>query len=119
MAIWIHDNKAVCIHPQGPQLSGIQSIRTSFEQIMKNSPHFQVTVELLEEFTDSNIAIHYVNEHIKLSDSGTDEFVIRATNVYQNTEDGWRMVLHHASADVSKQSRENSRSKETPNVTLH
>jgi ketosteroid isomerase-like protein len=42
--------------------------------------------------------MHNVQERIALlTTDGTQEAVVVATNVYQRTPQGWRMVAHHAS----------------------
>jgi ketosteroid isomerase-like protein len=42
--------------------------------------------------------MHNVIERIALlTADGTQEAVVVATNVYQRTAQGWRMVAHHAS----------------------
>jgi ketosteroid isomerase-like protein len=42
--------------------------------------------------------MHNIIERVALlTTDGTQEAVIIATNVYQRTPQGWRMVAHHAS----------------------
>lgn len=122
MQIWAQNHTVVCVHPQGPQLLDLESIRHSFEQIMNNSPRFSIDIDVLEEFTDGNISIRYVNEHLSTDDDETG-FTILATNVYKKTENGWRMVLHHASPASVEESEddvtEETQAKIKDEVTLH
>ena len=46
---------------------------------------------------------------------------VSATNVYELTDGGWRMVLHHATPMTEPEQRERTREEETPppSRTLH
>jgi hypothetical protein len=46
---------------------------------------------------DGLLAIHVLHEHISVPGEAAERPPAVATNIYQLTEQGWRMVLHHAS----------------------
>jgi len=97
MACWADEDDIVCVHPGGPRLIGNASIRAAFEAMFANGtiaarPEHVCKVESLTS------AMHNVQERIALlTTDGTQEAVVVATNVYQRTPQGWRMVAHHAS----------------------
>jgi hypothetical protein len=67
------------------------------------------------------IAIHSVYEQITVAGQGTSRTPMLATNIYQRTDHGWRMVAHHASpAPVAPaaQATAESETRRTPK-TLH
>ena len=97
MAVWSPEDNIVCIHPHGPRLTGREDIRDSWRQIMENSPPMRFSIDGLNSVHSNELAIHYVNENIHVGSNVGPEFTILATNVYQRTADGWRMILHHAS----------------------
>jgi len=99
MAVWANDetDDLVCIHPHGPRLVGYTQIRDSWEQILTHSPPMRLKISGRRVVADGSLAIHYVNEHIHVGDDQNPRFTILATNVYRRTENGWRMILHHAS----------------------
>jgi len=97
MAVWSSDENIVCVHPHGPRLIGTAEIRDSWRQILANSPRMSVRVDSLNSVSSEGLAIRFVNEHIHIGSRVQPEFTILATNVFQRTEDGWRMILHHAS----------------------
>ena len=97
MAVWGEGRDVVCIHPHGPRLVGKQEIREGWRQIMQNSPPIRFKVSQLSRIVDGDLAVHFVNEHIHVGDADEPEFTILATNVYRRADDGWRMILHHAS----------------------
>ncbi len=97
MSCWADEDDIVCVHPGGPRLVGAASIRGAFEAMFANGtiaarPEHVCKVESLTS------AMHNVIERVALlTTDGTHEAVIIATNVYQRTPQGWRMVAHHAS----------------------
>lgn len=97
MACWSDDDDIVCVHPGGPRLIGSTAIRTAFEAMFANGtinakPQQVCKVESLTS------AMHNVVERIAiLTNEGAQEALVVATNVYQRTPQGWRMVAHHAS----------------------
>ena len=97
MACWADEDDIVCVHPGGPRLIGSASIRAAFEAMFANGtiaarPEHICKVESLTS------AMHNVIERVALlTTDGMQEAVVVATNVYQRTAQGWRMVAHHAS----------------------
>jgi ketosteroid isomerase-like protein len=106
MACWADEDDIVCVHPGGPRLVGNVAIRAAFEELFANGtinakPEQVCKVESLAS------AMHNVVERIAvLTNEGPQQALVLATNVYQRTPQGWRMVAHHAStgrvADVSQ-----------------
>lgn len=96
MQVWAPDDRITCIHPLGQILTGRAAIRESWEAIFRNSPEMHVMLHTRSRGQDGKFAIHVVEEHIRAGNEppGTP---IHATNVYHLTDNGWRMVLHHAS----------------------
>ncbi len=97
MSCWAEEDEIVCVHPGGPRLIGPGAIRAAFEAMFANGtiaarPEHICKVESLTS------AMHNVIERVALlTTDGTQEAVVVATNVYQRTAQGWRMVAHHAS----------------------
>ncbi len=98
MACWADEDDIVCIHPGGPRLVGSASIRAAFEALFAHGTIAIQPVHIckVESLTS---AMHNVIERVALlaTDDGAQEAVVVATNVYQRTAQGWRMVAHHAS----------------------
>ena len=98
MAVWSATDEIVCIHPQGPRLSGFEAVRESWAQIFSGGAQLRVRTTEARTFESQALAVHSVIEMI--APPGTEGSVtsIFATNVYELTEGGWRMVIHHAAA---------------------
>lgn len=96
-ALWVQAERAQCIHPGWELLSGWQDIRRSWEGIFANTDYMR--------FVLTDIAVHvygrmaWVTCVENLSDAPDSLQMARmlATNVYEQTEDDWRIVHHHAS----------------------
>ena len=99
MEVWSEDEEVICIHPGGPRLTGFAQVRENWAQIFKSGQ--RLLVRLSEQVSVSGMlfAVHSLHENI-LVRGGPGEgsrSVVIATNVYQRSGDGWRMLLHHGS----------------------
>jgi hypothetical protein len=63
--------------------------------------------EHVRRLQSDGTAIHHVLERIHIAtDEGARDAWVLATNVYVHTEQGWRMVLHHASPGSVREAQE-------------
>jgi ketosteroid isomerase-like protein len=97
MACWADEDDIVCVHPGGPRLVGTAQIRAGYEALFaRGAP--QVRHEDVRRVDTLASSVHSVIEKIALPlPDGTGEAVVVATNVFQKTAQGWRLVAHHAS----------------------
>lgn len=95
MALWADDEEIVCIHPGGPRLHGHAAIHQSFEAILERGG-LQIRPSQLYESRNVMSSVHTVIEGITSAGSSEPAHLV-ATNVYMQTPQGWRMVLHHVS----------------------
>jgi ketosteroid isomerase-like protein len=108
MACWADEDDIVCIHPGGPRLVGAAAIRASFESMFKNGS-ILARPELGRKMQALACAVHSVLERIEvLTPSGLGYAWVIATNVYHRTAQGWRLVVHHASAGTQSEIQEAS-----------
>lgn len=115
MAVWSDEDEIACIHPGGPRLVGAAAIRTAFDAMFANG-RVDASVERVRRVQMNGASIHHVLERVQVpTDEGARTAWVLATNVYLKTEQGWRMVLHHASPGSVRDMQEIS---EAPS-TLH
>lgn len=98
MSVWSKDKDTSCIHPGGPRLEGLDIIRESWEQIFSHEQGIQFDIKQKRVLLGKDIAIHHVIEAISVKDELQSEII--ATNVYHKTQNGWHMILHHASPEL-------------------
>ena len=97
MAVWADDDEIVCVHPGGPRVIGPAAIRASFEAIFANG-NVPVAPEQVHRLQTLSSAVHHLAERVAVvTPDGARTAWVLATNVYLKTEQGWRMVAHHAS----------------------
>ena len=95
--IW-DDHDAGCIHPFGERIEGKSAIRQSWQAIFAHDVQLRFTLSDPGVFSGDSQAIHLVRENIRVEESdGVKTMVVLATNAYRCADDGWRMILHHAS----------------------
>jgi ketosteroid isomerase-like protein len=98
MEVWSDDDNIICIHPLGNRLTGRARVRESWEQIFRKGSYLTIHLEEPQYAQGPLLAIHVVYENLTfLNPQNPTSGLIIATNVYQLTDSGWRMVLHHAS----------------------
>lgn len=95
MNVWLDADYVECIHPMSHRLMGITEIRDSWQEIFKNSADIQFETVETRQIMHKDLAVHIVNEHLRVK--GTQQVQVLATNIYEKTSQGWRMILHHAS----------------------
>lgn len=101
MACWADEDEIICVHPGGPRLVGSATIRAAFEAMFANG-NIAARPEQISKVESLTSAMHNVVECVAvLSADGPQEAFVIATNVYQRTPQGWRMVAHHASPGTS------------------
>lgn len=98
MAAWANHDQVVCIHPMGPPLAGRHAVRESWRQMFQGGPRFHFGVRPIASLpTGDDVVIRIVEEHIRIGRQAATQTPVLATNAYQRSAEGWRMILHHAS----------------------
>lgn len=96
MDLWADDEEIVCIHPGAPRLVGHAEIRAVWEDILSNGG-LHIRPRQLHVTQNLMTSVHSVVEDIDQGGELQSDVHVIATNVYQKTAMGWRLVLHHAS----------------------
>ena len=69
----------------------------SWREIFNNATHMHFEIVHHNHLQTAQLAIHSVAERIHTAEAEGQTAVMLATNVYELTSRGWRMILHHAS----------------------
>jgi ketosteroid isomerase-like protein len=97
MEVWLDSDIISCVHPLGPRISGLQAVRIGWAEIFQNSGGLKFRLGEVSRTQDALLAIHVLHEHITVPGESVERPPAVATNIYQLSKDGWRMILHHAS----------------------
>lgn len=101
MRVWARDDSIVCIHPMGPRLLGRRAVENSWRDILGGGPSMRFHITGLHATRHALVAVHCVHENISHGAQFSQHAIMIATNLYQLTDQGWRMVLHHASPKLA------------------
>ena len=123
MAVWEESDDIVCVHPRGARLTGFDAVRESWAAIFAGGDGaMRVRATDVKRFDGNNVAVHTLVELLSAPGTQGPPASVCATNVYELTDGGWRMVLHHATA-LQEAEPERRRAKEEepppPTRTLH
>jgi len=118
MAVWAESDDVVCIHPQGPRLSGFEAVRESWMQIFAGGSTLRVRTTEQRSFDGQSLAVHNVVELVAPPGEQSAVTPVFATNVYVLTDGGWRMAVHHANAAPETQEPRREEAAQPPH-TLH
>ncbi len=101
MAVWLQDEAVVCIHPGGPRLEGPEAVRSGWAEVFGSGQRLRFALREQIRIRDALLSIHLVKEYVHVDD--VLRGVVLATNVYQQVDGGWYMILHHASPDPASE----------------
>ena len=97
MGVWADDDDIVCVHPGGPRLTGAEQVREAWRQIFAGGQTLRFRLRQQQTINGMTLVVHTVYEQITSAGEARARQPVIATNVYMRTENGWRMVVHHAS----------------------
>lgn len=120
MRVWADDDTIACAHPMGKLLQGRTSVHDSWRQLFSGDQRLRFNIRHQQVRHTESLAIHSVLEVIHVRGDDRARPPIIATNVFVHTEQGWRMVLHHASPSVIDNTRsEPPESEDSAPPSLH
>lgn len=96
--IWAHDAHVRCVHPGWPMIAGWDAVRASWQTIFENTQEMRFTLSDVTVNVGADLAWVTCTENI-LAEAGERISVtaILATNLFERTDSGWRLIHHHAS----------------------
>jgi uncharacterized protein (TIGR02246 family) len=96
--IWADDPGAVCVHPGREAIIGYEQIRESWNAIFTATDSLSIVVgnELII-VADGVAWVTCIETISMMIEGGLAAAAAQCTNIFRRTEEGWRMVVHHAS----------------------
>jgi ketosteroid isomerase-like protein len=96
--VWAHTNQAQCIHPGWPLIVGWEDVRRSWATIFANTTEMRFTIGDARVAGGPELAWVTCTENILADVQGRVSVTsVLATNLFERTPEGWRLVHHHAS----------------------
>ena len=97
MALWKPVGDVLCIHPMGPILTDLDTIRKSWLEIFATPIERKITAELLAETRTSQCVVRAVIEYFSIPGRPETFAPVFATNTFWRGDGGWYIAAHHAS----------------------
>lgn len=97
-SLWFRGEGVRCIHPGWDAINGYEAVIESWDQVFRNTGWMRVTPTDVSTWRLGELGLVYCSENITAKhDDEIGVAVTMATNVFRQTDEGWRMILHHAS----------------------
>jgi ketosteroid isomerase-like protein len=96
--VFVHDERAGCTHPGWVMLRGWEAIRQSWENVF--DPEDLLAIKLHNVTVDVKgdaACVTCIQELTYIKRNPVMMNVSVSTNIFERTESGWLMVIHHAS----------------------
>jgi ketosteroid isomerase-like protein len=96
--VWGHGDDVACVHPGWPLLTGWEAVRASWHTIIGNTAEIRFTLGDVRVTAGGDLAWVTCTENILSQVHGQVAVTsVLATNIFERTPGGWRLVHHHAS----------------------
>lgn len=100
-AVWLHTDRARCIHPGWGTLRGWPSIKESWIAIFANTEEINFTItDVAVNLSEGMAWVSCVENIIDAGNTIPVVSAIETTNIFERVGSEWRMVQHHASMAV-------------------
>ena len=97
MGLWSDDEEIVCIHPGGRRHTGFAAVREAWRRVFEGGARLRIVVSTPAVVQTPFTVVHNVVEQISVVGEEGVRAPVVATNIYQRTAFGWRLIVHHAS----------------------
>ncbi|MCS6885752.1 MAG: nuclear transport factor 2 family protein [Acidobacteriota bacterium] len=102
--VWLQADWVRCIHPGSEIVVGWKEVRNSWAEIFSSTKSIKLSISNLFIKVVGDMAWVECLENIAtFFEHGFTSGQVQSTNIFLRTEDGWKMIHHHASllpADV-------------------
>jgi len=97
-AVWLHEDWVECVHPGWELLLGWEEVRESWLRIFTSTQRLKVELSSVWVRVEGEVAWVACTEHVTSTfESGFDQVLVQATNIFVLRDGAWQMVAHHAS----------------------
>jgi ketosteroid isomerase-like protein len=96
-ALWVQAERAKCVHPGWDLLEGWEAVGRSWEAIFANTDYMRFVITDVSVHMYGRVAWVTCVENLSDAPDAPQLSRILATNIYENINNDWRIVHHHAS----------------------
>lgn len=96
--VWINDERAGCVHPGWTILRSWESIMQSWENVFDPEDQVDINLSSITLNIKGDIAwVTCIQEMTYIKRDPVMFNISHSTNIFEKTESGWQMLIHHAS----------------------
>ena len=96
--LWSSHQNVTCVHPGWSPLNGFEPIIDSWQGIFKNSGNMDIQILDINMLTSNDLAwVSCVEKLYTIASHGVLASKVFSTNLFELNQDGWKMIMHHAS----------------------
>ena len=96
--VWVKDERAGCVHPGWTILRSWESIIQSWESIFDPNDQVDINISDISISINKNMAwLTCVQEMVYINREPSMFNLSLSTNIFEKGENGWLMLIHHAS----------------------
>ncbi len=100
MALWSQDDDAVCVHPGGQRMVGVDAIRHAWASTFENGGVDARTVDV-RIYQTAACEVHHLLEQVIVRNNGQQHILqVAVVNVFVKEASGWKLLVHHASNPI-------------------
>lgn len=97
-SVWIKSSRAGCVHPGWTILRGWEALKQSWENVFDGRDQVDIKLSKIMVELNGNVAwVTCVQEMVYVNRVPITISVSQSTNIFERHEQGWLMILHHAS----------------------
>jgi ketosteroid isomerase-like protein len=97
MEVWENSDEVVCLLPMQSLVQGAAQVRGAWQPLLNGEIKVDIEVHHIHWLESGDIAIHYLQEKVKIEGQPQQQAPLYASNVYRKSGNGWTMILHQNS----------------------
>ena len=110
--VFVHEERAGCMHPGWIMLKGWEAIRQSWENVFDPEDQLEIKLHnLTVELEGDSAWVTCIQELLYINRDPVMQNVSVSTNIFEKNGSGWKMVIHQASPlpiSAQEESEENN-----------
>lgn len=96
--VWVNDKRAGCVHPGWIILRSWEAIKQSWENIFDPEDQVDISLSDVSVYISGNTAwLTCIQQMVYIKRDPVTYNISLSTNIFEKSENGWLMVIHHAS----------------------
>jgi uncharacterized protein (TIGR02246 family) len=97
LRVWEASDEIACLLPMQTLAQGQEQVRQAWQPLLSGAVKVDIEVHHIRWLESADLAIHYLQEKVKVLGQTQPQPPMYATNIYRRQADGWCLLLHQNS----------------------